>query len=198
MTNPWPDEATLRTRLVSILSRPTTLEANLAVAWSGIAYRFASRRYADVTRFTDGEGARRYGGRFTPVGSARTLYLATDPQTATAELMSWYEYYAVPHTAFKPRLLAAVDVRTSCVLDLTADAGLSALALTRQHLVEDWRQIADSGRVASTQLFGRIVYEAGFEGILYPSARKAEGMNLALFPDNFRSGAQTIMLHADE
>src|SRR4030081_2734956 len=110
MANGWPPEEELRRRLALVLGSPPQNRPPFVVDWQGTTYRFASRAYSDRERFTDGEGARRNGGRFTPIGAQRTLYLSLDRATATAELDSWYEYYGVPDSAFQPRVLAAVAV----------------------------------------------------------------------------------------
>jgi RES domain-containing protein len=189
MPNGWPAEQDLRTRLAA-----QTLAA-LATEWQGTTYRFASRQYADLDHFTDGIGARRSGGRFTPIGGQRTVYLSLDRATATAELDSWYEYYGVPDTAFQPRVLAAVAVSVGLLLDFTFPQVLEHLRLTPEHLIEEWRPLSDGGQVSGTQVLGRLVYEAGFEGLRFPSARRPGGINLALFPDNFRQGSHALMLN---
>jgi RES domain-containing protein len=197
MANDWLAEPILRTRLATLLGSPPKAHAPLVGEWMGTAYRFASRLFADTETFTDGEGARRFGGRFTPVGGPRTLYLSLDPVTATAELVSWYEYYGVPETAFQPRLLAAVGVCVGLLLDLTTPETQSAIGVHPTHLAEEWRPAADAGEVAPVQAFGRLACEAGFEGLYFPSARREGGVNLALFPDNFRHGSHAMMLNAE-
>jgi RES domain-containing protein len=167
------------------------------VEWQGTTYRFASRSYSDRDHFVDGEGARRNGGRFTPIGAHRALYLALDLATATAELDSWYAYYQVPATAFQPRVLAAVAVSVGLLLDLAAPETLAELGITAAHVAEEWRPISDTGGVAPSQAFGRLVYESGYEGIRFPSARRDNGVNLALFPDNYRPGSHALMLNPD-
>jgi len=165
------------------------------VPWSGTAFRFAGLKYADVSRFTDGEGAKKSGGRFTPTGGMRTLYLSCDRATATAELDSFYDYFSIPAVLFEPRLLAAVEVRLGTILNLIETSALTLFGLTTAHLFEEWRLISHYGGVAPTQLFGRLVADAGFEGILYPSARHANGMNLAIFPENYHAGSASTMLN---
>ena len=165
--------------------------------WQGTTYRFASRDYSDRDRFTDGEGARQFGGRFTPIGAQRTLYLSLDRATATAELDSWYAYYSVPDTAFQPRVLAAVAVSAELLLDLVTPATLVELGLNPDQIAEEWRPISDNRGVAPTQTFGRLVYEAGFEGVHFFSARREIGRNLALFPDNYRDGSHALMLNSE-
>ena len=56
---------------------------------------------------------------------------------------------------------------------------------------------SDTGSVAATQTFGRLVYEAGFEGLRFPSTRRDGGINLALFPDNYRDGSHALMLNSE-
>lgn len=94
------------------------------------------------------------------------MYLSLDRATATAELDSWYEYYSIPDTAFKPRLLAAVAVSVRSLLDLTSPEVLAYLGLSASHLGEEWRDVSDTGRTALTQTLGRLAYEVGFEGFI--------------------------------
>ena len=57
---------------------------------------------------------------------------------------------------------------------------------------QKWRtQPQMFGIPASSQIFGRLVRDAGFEAILYPSQRAA-GMNLAVFVENFRDSSSRI------
>lgn len=194
MADGWPPEQVLRTQLSTFIGKSS---GSFVIKWQGTTYRFASRSYAERDRFTDGEGARRNGGRFTPIGGPRTVYLALDRATATAELDSWFTYYNVPDTAFQPRVLAAVAVSVELLLDLTVPETLAELGLTAAQIAEEWRPTSDTGGIAPTQRFGRIIYEAGFEGIRFFSTRREEGINLALFPDNFRVGSSAQMLNPD-
>ena len=196
MPSVWPSEAELRSRLAALIGSPPKSRPPIVVEWQGTTYRFASREYASRENFTDGVGARRAGGRFTPIGAQRTVYLSLDRTTATAELDSWYEYYAVPATAFQPRVLAAVAVSVGLLLDLTAPETFTDLGITPEMVAEEWRMATDAGQVAGVQTFGRLVYEAGFEGLQFPSARRPGGVNLALFPDNYRDGTHALMLNA--
>jgi RES domain-containing protein len=188
VSSEFPAEQQWKTRLAE-------LRGSIVVPWSGTTYRFASREFSDRRHFTDGEGARRNGGRFTAIGAQRTLYLSLDRATATAELDSWFAYYNVPDTAFQPRVLAAVAVIVRRVIDLTLETTRAELGLDADWLAGEWRPISDTGGVAPTQVFGRLVWEAGFEGVLFPSARHPQGANLALFPDNFLGESDASMLN---
>ena len=191
----WPAEDELRTNLHALARRTAApeLHANI-LTWQGVTYRFSTLQFADRENFTKGEGAKRNGGRFTPIGGPRTVYLSLDRATATAELDSWYDFYGVPATAFQPRLLAAVSVFVDRLLDLSSPKLLDGIGLSQDHLSEEWRFQNDTGKIASTQVFGQIAFEVGFEGLLVPSVRRPEGFNLALFPENFVDGSHSVML----
>lgn len=47
------------------------------------------------------------------------------------------------------------------------------------------------GVPAACQIFGRLVKDAGFEGVLFPS-QQGQGSCLAVFPDNFRASTGRI------
>lgn len=195
MKSSWPSDSELRKRLSQLIGFPRRKNAPFIIDWKGTTYRFAAKDFADRERFTDGEGARRNGGRFTPIGSHRTVYLSKDRSTATAELNSWFEYYNVPDSAFQPRVLAAVGVTVHLLLDLTSSETLAELKLTEDSIKQEWRSHADRGEVAAPQLFGRLAYEMGFEGICFSSVRRDGGVNFALFPDNFTQDSDVVMLH---
>ena len=86
-------------------------------------------------------------------------------------------------------------VCASLILDLSAPETLLELALSPARIAEQWRVTSDAGGIASTQTFGRLVYEAGYEGIRFSSCRRESGINLALFPDNYREGSHALMLN---
>ncbi len=197
MDNNWPTTQDMRNRLAYLIGSPPKVNPPIVVDWQGTTYRFATRNFSSLEHFTDGEGARRCGGRFTPIGAQRTLYSSMDIATAAAELESWYAYYFLPATSFQPHVLAAIAVSVGLVLDLTASETMSELGLTINQICEEWRLLSDENAVAPTQTFGRSVYEAGFEGILFPSGRRDGGCNLSLFPDNYRDGSHAIMLNYD-
>lgn len=57
---------------------------------------------------------------------------------------------------------------------------------------KEWRLEPQAlGIPASSQIFGRFARDSGFEGILFPS-RIGVGLNLALFPENFRGSASRV------
>ncbi len=190
----WPTEQELRDRLRALLGGLTAPRSPHVGEWQHAGYRFAPRAFATLDHFTSGEGARLAGGRFTPRGGPRTVYLAADIQTAAAEVAYYHTLFGVPDTAFRPRVLAAVAVSVGAVLDLTAPAARADLGLPDDALATDWRVESERGGVAPTQLLGRLVWEVGFEGLVAPSVRRPEGTNVVLFPDNFGPHSHAVMI----
>lgn len=64
-------------------------------------------------------------------------------------------------------------------------------------LADDWRSYPVQYDIPSNpQILGRLLFDAGFEGILYPSTKAARKKCIALFTDNF-SGSNSFVELAD-
>lgn len=64
-------------------------------------------------------------------------------------------------------------------------------------LSADWRNLPGQfGLPSNPQIFGGLLRNAGFEGVLYPSSRGNRNC-LAIFPDNFK-GSDSYVELADE
>jgi len=62
-------------------------------------------------------------------------------------------------------------------------------------LADDWRKLPAQFDIPSnTQVFGKILADSGFEGVLYPSAKENKFKCLALFPQNFKNTESYIQL----
>jgi hypothetical protein len=62
-------------------------------------------------------------------------------------------------------------------------------------LTEKWRYYPTQYEVPSNpQIFARLVRQAGFEGILYPSSKNPKKKCLAVFPENLQSSDSFIEL----
>jgi len=60
----------------------------------------------------------------------------------------------------------------------------------------DWRTFPMYADIpANSQVFGNLLAEAGFEGVLYPSIRNRGGRALALFPRNFRNSTSKVWVN---
>jgi len=62
----------------------------------------------------------------------------------------------------------------------------------------DWREERANGREALTQAIGRATYEAGYEGLLVPSAAIPNGVNLVVFPENLVGKSILRYINPDE
>lgn len=145
------------------------------------AFRHVSPGHDDV-----GEGAlqgsRRTGGRFNPPGDFGAVYLSFEKETAVAELRRRARRSAVRIGELLPRVLLVVESELQKVLDLTDDE-------TRRHWGLDGEDLV-SGDYRACQDVGRAARRAGYEAVLYPSAARDGGRNLAVFVDRLRPGSR--------
>ncbi len=73
----------------------------------------------------------------------------------------------------------------------------NAKQLLESLLVENWRGVPSGFDVpANSQIFGHLVYNAGIEGILYPSKLTKKDC-LAIFPHNFQQSSSFVALDDD-
>ena len=123
------------------------------------------------------DGALIYGGRYNNAGEFGAIYLSKSQKGCAAEVKS--------RPAHPPDyLVGKIQVKLGKVCDLTDPELLKKLGLTRKQLTAvDW---------AETQALGDIIRDAGFEGIIVPSAA-GDFNNLVIFVDRM-SGASSIDL----
>jgi hypothetical protein len=77
----------LETRFANLLRRATALR--------GTIYRSVAPKYANSLDLLSGEGSRRNGARWNPIGVA-TVYGSFTPQTALEETLAHANYYGLP------------------------------------------------------------------------------------------------------
>jgi RES domain-containing protein len=112
-------------------------------------------------------GALLVGGRYNPAGEFGALYLAESQEACRAEVTRRIE----PDAAMS---LGELEVDLEVVCDLTDPTTLRALGVTHAALVgADW---------SVTQAIGRALRDAGFEGLVAPSAAGSYTI-LVLFKD---------------
>jgi RES domain-containing protein len=169
-------------------------------SWQGIVFRAAPLEYARVTRLLDGRGSLRFGGRWSAAGTFRAVNLSTTADTAVREGGAHFSYYGLQPAVMTPRVLVAVRLRLTTVVDLVKPGGLRADPWTDVDamLAEDWRAMNDKGREAKSQAFGRAAHDAGAEGLLVPSARVPGGVNLVYFPESISEGSDVEILGEEE
>lgn len=156
--------------------------ASLARPFEGVTFRSCSPRYAKEPDVLRGEGSRRFGGRWNPIGLA-ALYMSLTPEVAMAETLAHHRYYGLPVETAMPRVFVAIEVGLRSVVDLRSPMVLRRLGLVTRELSHvDWRREMRMGRVPRTHAVGVAVHAAGCEGVVVPSAA-TKGHNLVVFPD---------------
>lgn len=119
-----------------------------------------------------GEGARLYGGRWNPKGTA-ALYLARDAATAVAEF-----YQGLP----KPGTLAPYRLEADAIADLTDGGSGPAGAEVEHALVANWKAMAARGdRTPPSWILAAMLIEDGAQGALVPSAQNRGGVCMVLW-----------------
>ena len=167
--------------------------------WKGTIYRVATAKYADERSFLFGEGSFLYGGRWNAIGSFRAVYGSTDDVVALAESKANAEYANLPYPFRETRLVVALDVALSRVVDLTVTETLDALGVTEEELRrEDWRKVQEQGFESLTQALGRALFAGKAEGLVARSARVEKGINIAYFPQNKQRGSEVRLCEAQE
>lgn len=155
----------------------------LARRWEGEFYRCCKVRYAKSADLTSGAGSLLRGGRWNAPGLARVVYGSTTPEASVSESLSALRRAGVAPASAAPFVIAAVWASFDA-LDLTSAGTLEALALDTESLALDaWWTTQWAGRESLTQAVGRAALEAGFEGLIVPSAAVPGVVNLAVFPD---------------
>ena len=122
--------------------------ANLAAAaikFRQEIYRSSAPKYAATGDLLTGEGARRFGGRWNPVGVA-AIYGSLTPQCALEETLAHARYYGLPINTSMPRTFVAIETQLSHVLDLTDGSIRQSLRISERRLLEcDWRAECAAG-----------------------------------------------------
>lgn len=176
----------LKTRLKRLL--PTTEE------YARRVYRSSTPRYANESDLLNGAGSRRTGGRWNPVGIA-VVYASLNPETAMAETLAHYRYYAIGLEDAMPRTFVAIDARLQAVLDLRLGTVRQRLQVSLDRILTvDWRKEVQAGREPITQVLGRSASDVGLEGLIVPSAGCTDGQNLLVFPQNLQTGSEIRVL----
>ena len=98
-----------------------------------------------------------------------------------------------------PRVTAGADGSLVKALDVTDASVRRTLGFHREELgEEDWRSLQASGDESWPQSLRCGCYEAGFGGILVPSARNTKGENIVVFTKNLSKSSKLRMIAADE
>jgi RES domain-containing protein len=168
-----------------------------ATEFSGTVYRSTTPKFASESDLLTGEGSRRNGGRWNPIGIA-VVYASLSPEVAMAETLAHYRYYGIPIEDSMPRTFVAIKT-TLKVIDFRVGTIRQRIRVSLTRLLDiDWRKELREGREPLTHTIGRAAFEIGLEGIIVPSAADSNGTNLLIFPDNLRSVSQIQLLNPDQ
>lgn len=181
-------------RLLDLVAEclPLAIELDLPV------FRSVSVKYANEEDFVSGEGAGYYGGRWN-APRIKAVYGSLDVVTAVKESLQEFVRHGFKSADIKPRVIAGMRVKLHRLLDLTDAKIRRKLGFRLDDLTEeDWAAIQSIGEESWTQAIGRGCREAGFEGLLAPSARHRVGKNVVIFPDRLDSASLLDLIAPDE
>ncbi len=179
-----PDRAKFAARL-AVLGRLSD------VHFHGELYRFINPKYSKATDIINGAGALHAAGRWNLAGAAPLSYTAQGPVTALAEALAHTKYFNLPTSKALPRVLVALRLKASRVLDLRDGQVRKALILSENIIRRlDWRAENQHGAEAVTQAWGFVLARGGFEAAIVPSAADSHGSNVLVFPQNLLAGGQ--------
>lgn len=140
---------------------------------------FAGKVYRQITRehnIFNTSGSFEKGGRWNVKGKFGAIYTTLTKEGCRAEFERGLAIGRIsPEGARKTRDMVEIEVNLSRVFDFTRKENLERMGVTRKDLASDDPTIC--------QLLAMIIYKAGFEGVLVPSAA-GTGTNLVIYPDN--------------
>ena len=137
------------------------------------------------------------GGRFTPKGGARSLYMGETAHTAKLEKRQAAGFGTVRRKEQPIEVNYALDATLSAVLDLTEPDVADRLETSRSEIVAAWRFRPD-GKTPPTHVLGtEVVRSKRFSSIRYPSAAYPRGKCIVVFPDQMHTGESVVVLDED-
>jgi len=160
------------------------------VSWQGDVYRLAHPKYAGPDDFLSGEGAKLKGARWNPPCGPRALYASSSPELAAEETFAIARQFGFAPRNLLPRVIKAIHVRVSRLIDATNGDIRRSLQVSRQRMLDtDWRKANAIGQEALTQAIGRAAAETGIEGLIVSSAVWPDQANLVIFVGNLRGNS---------
>ncbi|MCW1884885.1 RES family NAD+ phosphorylase [Luteolibacter flavescens] len=174
----------------SLVRRIAAVWEDACTAFTGECFRFVKPTYSRTADLFAGKGALHANGRWLLQGVAPATYTSLEPETALAESLAAARYFGFPLSSATPAVLVTARMKLARVIDLRDGSIRRRLRVSEKSVLEcDWRSFNREGDEAITQAVGRAALLAGFEGMLVPSAARAGGGNLIVFPGNLASGS---------
>lgn len=167
-----------------------------AAPFSGVCFRNVTVEFANTRDFLSAKGSFGAGRRFNYKRSFEVLYLSCDLHTCLEETTLSLQRDGFEVAATLPRIVIGIEVSLRRVLNLTNSVIRRRLGVTRQMLIDpNWAKIQNiDQQEAFTQQLGRLARDAGFEGLLVPSA-VSRGKNLDVFPDRLLPGSSLRLIN---
>lgn len=183
-------------RLISAMRRLRADERGTGL--DATVFRAAHPRYAQMPDLVSGVGAMVKGSRWNAPGALTVLHAAMTPEGALAEAMAGRRKYGLPDKLALPLVLRGIGIRLTRVLDLCDGGVRVSLRVSEDRLVgADWEAENRAGREAVTQAVGRAAAEAGFEGLIVPSAADPGARNVAVFVDRVGRRSRVVLDEAN-
>ncbi|MCJ7472584.1 MAG: RES family NAD+ phosphorylase [Actinobacteria bacterium] len=168
------------------------LKQRRGISFDTFFYRFMGIEY--LKNPLSGLGSLEHGGRYNYFKDRfEVIYLAPDPETATAESTR-------DAMLITPRAMITIKVTLQKVIDLKDTKVINALGINEQELCCPWRKIQDiDEEKAYTQILGHMIYKSQeFEAIHYPSVQKKGKYNLAIFPERLEKDSELKVYDPDK
>ncbi len=161
--------------------------------------RAVATKYANSNDLLTGEGAKRYGGRWNPLGLFGAIYGSLDPYAALAETVGTYGQYHISFEQRQPLVLVGIRIRLQRILDLTDGKMRQHLGVSEERMLDaDWQTAQAKNGEGLTQAIGRLAWEANVEGLLVSSARLKKEKNLVVFPNRLYKPSYLTIVNRHE
>lgn len=156
-----------------------------AQPFEGTFFRSVAYRYFHPDDVISGEGTRRYGGRFVPVGIS-AVYGSVDEQTAVQEVSARQQMLkGNSQVDFRdyPRLTYVLHVKTERHLDISGD-----LPSDLNTIIQECSQPGDH---EASQRLAELWIAEGVESVLFRSAT-GSGKNVLVYTTNAGEGSVAV------
>jgi RES domain-containing protein len=169
----------------------------LYTAWQSDVVRQSAPRWMSRPYRLTGAGSVLTGARWSVKGLMPTIYASTTPDTLNAEAYYKGRRYGWTAADFNAQLMVGMHWELQAVVDLRVAATLRALKVTHKEIISvDWDAEQTAGREPVTQAIARAAFEHLAEGLIVPSARLKNGVNIVYFPSHRRDGTVIQTLNA--
>jgi RES domain-containing protein len=185
LLTPHPDRHRFADRLQSFV-------ADGGSSLSATVFRFINPKFSKPEDVVSGGGGLVANGRWHCKGNFRISYTSLSPETALAESLAHVRYYNLPEKSALPKVLVSLSADLKNVLLLTDGKLRQKLKFSEAAMkTTDWRADNRRGAESLTQAWGWAIQQAGFDGLLVPSAA-GSGQNLLIYQENLTGGAVRI------